>query len=104
MKNLKIISIALLFILPAKSFAQESYGNTLNVGLGSSYYRYIGYPVPVFHLDYEFQIANSFTLAPSISVLKYNNEYWWGSREYPYRYYHYTQTLIPVGFKGTYYF
>jgi len=80
----------------------------LNLGLGiggySGYYGYIGRTLPVFHVDYEFDVAKNFTLAPFASLYSYTNEYYWGDKNYPYRYYAYHETVIPVGVKGTYYF
>lgn len=77
------------------------YGGTLNLGLGlGGYYGYYGYynqALPVFHINYEFDVANSFTLAPFLSFSSY--------REGPYgNGYYYHETIIPIGVKGTYYF
>ena len=76
------------------------YGGTLNLGLGiggySGYYGYIGRSMPIFHINYEFDVAKNFTLAPFISFSSYRNQY---KNNY---YYH--ETIIPVGVKGTYYF
>ncbi|PKP02219.1 MAG: hypothetical protein CVU11_12600 [Bacteroidetes bacterium HGW-Bacteroidetes-6] len=73
----------------------ESYGKTLNVGLGIGgyygYYSYVGQTMPVFHLDYEFDVANNFTLAPFVTFYSYRNR-------------DYRETVIPIGGKGTYYF
>lgn len=108
--------ILLLFFLSVLSFnitaqetnTSEKYGKTLNLGLGvggySGYYGYVGHTMPVFHADYEFDVASSFTLAPFISLYTYSNSYYWGNNDNPYRYYTYRQTVIPVGVKGTYYF
>jgi len=82
----------------------EKYGHTLNVGVGLGYYGYVGYAVPALHANYEFDIAKNFTLAPFITVYTYQNYYYWGAPNYPYRDYSYRQTVIPVGAKGTYYF
>ncbi len=115
---MKKIIIALSVILVSActaSFAQntvqttrtvrsEQYGNTLNLGLGLGFYGYVGYPIPVLHADYEFDVARSFTLAPFISFATYRNYNYWGDPNYPYRNYYYHETVVPVGVKGTYYF
>lgn len=92
----------------AGAHAQSSYGKVLNLGIGvggySGYYGYVGRSVPVFHVDYEFDVAKNFTLAPFLSFYRYSNEYYWGNNNNPSRYYSYTETVVPVGVKGTYYF
>ena len=103
MKKLLIITI-LLFSCSKTIVAQESFGNTLNLGLGIGYYRYTNHTMPVLHVDYELNVAKNFTLAPSISFYSYGNDYYWGNKQYPHRYYHYRQTVVPIGVKGTYYF
>jgi hypothetical protein len=60
--------------------------------------------MPALSLNYEFDAAKNFTLAPFITVYSYKHDYYWGNKDYPYRYYRYRQTVIPVGVKGTYYF
>ncbi|MFA6924812.1 MAG: hypothetical protein WC223_11240 [Bacteroidales bacterium] len=115
MKKLIIISLFFLSVLSFNISAQEAtstekFGNTLNLGLGiggySGYYGYIGHSLPVFHADYEFGVANNFTLAPFINFYSYSNRYYWGNNHdnYPYKYYYYHETVIPIGAKGTYYF
>ncbi len=107
MKKLIITSLLLLTIAGSRSFAQESsesYGNTLNIGLGIGYYGYVGHSMPVIHADLELNVARNFTLAPFITVYSYSNDYYWGNKNYPYRYYTYHETVIPIGVKGTYYF
>jgi hypothetical protein len=73
----------------------ERYGNTLNVGLGvggyAGYYGYVGHTVPVLNINYEFGVANNFTLAPFVTF-------------YTYHYNYYRETVIPIGGKATYYF
>jgi hypothetical protein len=73
----------------------ERYGHTLNLGLGvggyAGYYGYVGQSVPVFHINYEFDVARSFTLAPFATFFTYHHDY-------------YQETVIPLGVKGTYYF
>ncbi len=100
MKRIALSITILLMMVKTDSYAQENYGNTLNFGLGLGYYGYS----PTVHLDYEINVARNFTLAPSISFYSYHNDYYWGNHNYPSRYYHYTQTVIPIGLKGTYYF
>lgn len=107
MKKIIIISLFFAAILSYSVTAQKSnsagrYGKTLNLGLGiggySGYYGYIGRSLPIFHINYEFDVANSFTLAPFISFSSYRNSYNWDHNNY---YYH--ETIIPLGVKGTYY-
>jgi hypothetical protein len=105
----KIITLA--FVLLAFQFtagAQEKYGKTLNLGLGlggySGYYGYVGHSLPVFHANYEFDVAKNFTLAPFITFYTYTNDYYYSNKHDPFRYYTYRQTVIPIGVKGTYYF
>ncbi len=116
MKNYtRVLYLLIVLMLSGKTYAQqtvqpgnENYGKTLNIGIGlggyAGYYSYIGHELPVLHLDYEFDIANQFTLAPFISFFTYSQSYYWGSNKNPYRYYNYHQTVIPIGIKGTYYF
>lgn len=74
----------------------ESHGSALNLGLGVGgyygYYNYVGRSLPVFHLNYEFDVARNFTLAPFATFLSYRNDS-----------YHYHETVIPLGVKGSYY-
>lgn len=88
--------------------AQEKYGNTLNVGLGiggyAGYYSYTGRTLPVLHLDYEFDAAKNFTLAPFVSIHSFSRDHYWGNGNKPYQYYRYHQTVVPIGVKGLYYF
>jgi hypothetical protein len=85
------------------SSSSEKFGKTLNLGVGiggySGYYGYIGRTLPVLHIDYEFDVAKNFTLAPFISFYSYRNRYRWDKN-----YYYYHETVIPIGVKGTYYF
>ncbi len=91
----------------------EKYGNTLNLGIGiggyygyTGYYSYVGRSLPVFNLNYEFDVAKAFTLAPFVSFASYSNSYYYGnpSKNHPYRNYNYRETIVPIGVKGTYYF
>lgn len=114
---MKNITLAALFFMASLGFSasaqeatsqeatsHEKFGGTLNLGLGIGYYGYLSHSIPVINLNYEFDVAKNFTLAPTISFYKYRNSYYWGNKNYPYRYYAYNETVIPVGAKGTYYF
>lgn len=98
-------------IFSQQSSSSTSYGNTLNVGVGFGYGKYHGIPLLI---NYEFDVVNSFTLAPFIGIGStsydggwYDDGYWnnnnnkWVSdlKRYSYR-----ETYIPIGVKGTYYF
>lgn len=100
MKNLTLSIVLVLMALGTSLFAQsdhypEQHGRTLNLGAGiggySGYYGYIGRTLPVFDINYEFNVANSFTLAPFATFYTYRGD-------------HYRETVIPVGVKGTFYF
>ena len=101
-----MITIALTGIVASakESNAGESYGNTLNLGLGLGYYGYVGHSLPVLHADFEFNVARSFTLAPFIAYYSYTDNNYWGDPHNPYRYYNYRETVMPLGVKGSYYF
>jgi hypothetical protein len=83
--------------------AQERFGKTLNLGFGvgghSGYSRYAAHAVPVFNINYEFDVLRNFTLAPFASFYTYSDSYYWSNDTYSYR-----ETVIPIGLKGTYYF
>lgn len=113
MKKSIFILLFLITMLSISSFAQrnrnsEKYGKTLNLGVGvggySGYYGYVGHTLPVFNINYEFDVASSFTLAPFASFYTFTESYYWGNNNYPTKYYTYRQTVIPVGIKGSYYF
>ncbi|CAN5422045.1 hypothetical protein BH10BAC1_BH10BAC1_02340 [soil metagenome] len=113
MKKIIIISLSIL-ALAFNAKAQdkpeaEKFGNTLNLGAGIGYYGYVGHSVPFGTLNYEFDVARNFTLAPFAGIYSYQNTYYWGDPKFSksdpsYRYYSYRATAIPVGVKGTYYF
>jgi len=84
--------------------SSEKYGTTLNLGIGNGYYSYIGHSIPVVHLDYEFDIAPNWTLAPFLNFYSYERSQFWGNAYNTYKEYTYRQTVIPIGAKGTYYF
>ncbi len=86
--------------------AYEKYGKTLNLGVGIGYYGYLGQTVPVGTMNFEFDVARHFTLAPFVGIYSYRRTYYWGNpnKNDSYRYYSYRETAVPVGVKGTYYF
>ena len=111
MKTITIISIFITSLISLNTSGQgnsssERYDHTLNLGLGIGYYGYIGHSLPVFNINYELNVAKDFTLAPFITFYSYSNSYYWGNgnKNYPYKYYTYRETVIPIGVKGTYYF
>lgn len=113
MKKTILVFLAFIPVLSFNTNAQvatyvEKYGNTLNIGAGiggySGYYGYIGRSLPVFNMNYELNVANYFTLAPFASFYTYRNKLFWGDNSYPFKYYYFRETVIPLGFKGTYYF
>lgn len=100
-KLLTFTLLSLLMVLGTNLSAQrttagENYGGALNVGLGIGgyygYYGYVGRSLPVFHLNYEFDVARNFTLAPFVTFLSYRND-----KD------HYRETVIPLGVKGSLY-
>lgn len=102
-KLLAIIALTLGSILCiTQAEAQENY-KALNIGLGvggqSGYTRYATHIVPVLNVNYEFDVARNFTLAPFVSFYTYSDSYYWSNDNYTYR-----ETVIPVGLKGSYYF
>ena len=84
--------------------SSEKYGKTLNLGVGIGYSGYRGHSGAALMLNYEFDVAPYFTLAPFIAYYSYSNSYYWGNKNYPYRNYTYRETSIPIGVKGAYYF
>ncbi len=78
----------------------ESFGNTLNLGVGPGYFSYIGVPAPFFFANYEIDVLRNFTLAPFIGFTTYRSDaYYYHGNDYYYR-----ETVVPIGVKGTYYF
>ncbi len=114
MKKIIIFSIVILTSLSFNTKAQdkatgEKFGHTLNLGAGIGYYGYVGRSIPVIMVNYEFDVAKNFTLAPFIGVYSYRNYYYWGNPDRPnwdpsYRQYSYRETAVPIGVKGSYYF
>jgi len=108
MKNYILFIVAILFMGNAQA-QSEKYGRTLNLGVGIGYYGYLGQTRPVIALNYEFDVAKNFTLAPFASIFTYRSNYYWGNPNKPnndpsYRKYSYRATTIPIGVKATYYF
>lgn len=105
---LLVIAVCSLSVSAQKSTSANKYGGALNLGLGiGGYYGYYGYAgrtLPVIHIDYEFDVAKNFTLAPFLNFYSFSKSYYWGNKDNPYRYYNYHETVIPFGLKGTYYF
>lgn len=101
MKKILTLLVLTLLIAGTNVFAQKSYspgkyGHTFNLGLGIGYYGYYshaGRSLPVLALNYEFDVARNFTLAPFITFYTYRNDEK-----------HYRESIVPIGVKGTYYF
>ncbi len=113
MKTTKTITIYLtfliLFVFGISAYAQEKsapekFGKTLNLGAGVGYYGYVGQSLPVGTINFEFDVAKNFTLAPFIGFYSFQRSYYWGDKNNPQRYYSYKTVVVPVGVKGTYYF
>lgn len=79
--------------------AQETYGNTANLGFGLGYGNIYRSTLPVLHFNYEFDVAKNITLAPFAYLIHYRYSNRWNNKKYYYR-----SWTIPVGVKGTYYF
>lgn len=104
-----LISVASFAVNAQEKPTAEKFGNTLNMGIGIGYYGSVHHSLPVAMLNYEFDVARNFTLAPFIGIYSYQNHYYWGNPNKPgwdpsYRQYSYRETAVPVGVKGTYYF
>lgn len=105
MKKLLTIALAILLcsFVQLDAVAQEKHGSTLNLGVGiggyGGYYKYANRTLPVFNINYEFDVAKRFTLAPFISFSTFSNGYRNNNYNYTYR-----ESVIPIGLKGTYYF
>lgn len=111
MKKKLLLSLLAPFVFIHFLHAQEKYGKTLNLGVGATFYGYVGRSSPVVMLNYEIDVVKNFTLAPSIGFFTYRNYYGWngphkGNPRHPHYYhrYSYRQTVVPIGIKGTYYF
>lgn len=99
MKKITLITLLFLTGLSNNTFAQEKFGNTFNLGFGVGYYNYVGQPLPVIMLNYEFDVVRNFTLAPFVGAYTSARKYRYDKQDYYYR-----ETVVPVGGKGTYYF
>jgi len=108
MKRILLLAILAICIIPVTGYAQETYGRSLNLGLGiggyAGYYKYVNRSMPVFHIDYEIDVAKNFTLAPFLSIYTYSNDVYWDRGNNPPQNYRYRETVLPIGVKGTYYF
>lgn len=109
MKKITFISLLLLTlafnVIAQQTTVTEKYGKTINAGVGLGYFGYVGYNIPVFHINYEFELDENLTIAPFVTLYTYhNNYYYWGDNYHTYRNYSYTETVIPIGAKVTYYF
>lgn len=71
----------------------EKYGKTFNIGLGTGIgnYGYAFSATPAVHMDYEFDLIRTLTIAPFVTVYHYSNNF-------------YRERVIPVGLKATCYF
>jgi hypothetical protein len=107
MKKITLTLLLALMISGAGAFAQKSYtseghGHTLNLGLGIGgyygYYGYVGHSLPVLNINYEFDVARNFTLAPFATFITYRDYVTEGGHDYYYR-----ETIIPIGVKGSFY-
>jgi hypothetical protein len=88
----------------SNNIASEKYGNAFNLGVGIGYSGYKGNSGAALMLNYEFDVAPYFTLAPFVGYYSYSNSYYWGNNQYPFRNYSYRESSIPLGVKGAYYF
>lgn len=109
MKTSRALSVLLMLCMGICSSQEkkpaEYYGNSLNAGIGYTYYRYVGYSVPVWRADYELQMDHHLTVAPFISMYSYSSQYIWGDPPTTeFRTYDYDETVIPLGIKVTRYF
>lgn len=108
MKKISTLTLLLLTMLQINSYSQESYGKTLNLGVGLGgyygYYRYANNSLPIIHLDYELDVVKNFTLAPFVNIHTHRRGYYWGDNNHPSKTYYYRETGLALGVKGTYYF
>ena len=105
MKRIIILTLLFFSLTQFNANAQENHGSTMNLGLGvggyAGYYGYVGRSIPVFHFDYEFNMARNFTLAPFANLYLYSRDYYSAGNG---AYYTYREIVVPIGVKGTYYF
>jgi hypothetical protein len=101
----KFFGLILLSILIGNVSAQEKFGKTLNVGAGLAYYGYVGGLTPGVSANFEFDLVKNVTLAPFVAFYTYTNNYYGYDPNFPGNTnYHYRETVIPFGVKGSYYF
>jgi hypothetical protein len=103
------ISISNVSAQGKRSGGQEKFGKTLNLGAGLGYYGYFGNLAPALSANFEFDLVKNVTLAPFVAIWTYrSSDYYVYDPNRPvgyrYDYYHYTETVIPFGVKGSYYF
>jgi len=103
-KIIPLVLLTLLVTAQTRSYAQEKFGNSLNLGVGLGYYGHVPGAIPAFNVNYEFDVGRNFTLAPFVTAFTYRNYYYWGDANNSYREYSYQRTVVPIGVKGTYYF
>ena len=94
----KIIAIALCLITIGSGLSAqdgmfyEKHSGVLNLGVGiGGYSAPVGRAMSVFNVNYELGITPNFTMAPFLTFYSYSDG-------------NYTDMVIPVGVKGTYYF
>lgn len=113
MTKLTAILLFLLGIISLDNKAQqptasEKYGKTLSLGLGiggySGFYRYANHPITVLHLNYNLDVVQNFTAGVFANFSTYTKTYYWGDQNNSFQYYHYRETIIPLGIKAVYYF
>lgn len=79
----------------------DLFGKGFNIGVGTGYYRHlIGTTFPLFTCNYEFSFTKKITLAPFIGTYSHTQ----AGGYYNQRTYLVTETTVPIGVKGYYYF
>ncbi len=99
----------LFYLLSGSCFSQEKedaeqYGNTINIGFGYGYYPYVGYPVTALVANSEINLERNTTVAPFVAYYSYEQKYYWGNESNEFRYYQYSEKVIPLALKVSYYF
>jgi hypothetical protein len=104
--SLKLFVLFFFFIIQSAK-AQDKYGSTLNLGVGTGgaygYYKYVGQSFPFIHIDYEFDAHKNLTIAPSLNLYSFSNTYYWGSKNDPYKDYIYRERAVQIAAKVSYY-
>jgi hypothetical protein len=87
-----LLSLTTGLLAQGKFKSAERHGGTLNLGLGIGGYSYgyIGHTLPVLNINYEFDVARNFTLAPFVTLYSYTDG-------------NYNALVTPIGLKGTLY-